>query len=214
MIMEELDLLKKAWKKDNLSFKQVSENEIYKMLHKNSSSSVKWILIISVLELLLWTGINIFFNADEYLKQMHADDMLFYLRILSYINYAVILWFIYRFYTNYIKISTTNSTKQLMKDILRTRKTVQNYVWYNLAMMFVSMVLGFIMAFLYSPHLSAIKDKIANDENYETIIKITFMLSIVTFGFLVIFWLFYKLLYGFLLRKLNNNYRELKKIDL
>jgi len=35
--MEELDLLKKDWKKNENSFKQVSENEIYKMIHRNSS---------------------------------------------------------------------------------------------------------------------------------------------------------------------------------
>jgi hypothetical protein len=40
--------------------------------------------------------------------------------------------FIYLFYKNYIRISTIASTKQLMKDILKTRKTVQYYVWYNL----------------------------------------------------------------------------------
>ncbi|NMH26058.1 hypothetical protein [Flavobacterium solisilvae] len=212
--MEELDLLKKAWQKDTQSFQQVTENEIYKMLHKNSSSSVKWILIISILELALWTLMNVIFNADEYIKQMHAEEMMIYLKVLNYINWAVILWFIYRFYTNYIKISTTNSTKQLMHDILKTRKTVQNYVWYNLGMVVVSSVLGFVMAFLYSPDLGLIKDQIAQDEGNGTIIKIVCMLSLVMIVFLVIFWLFYKLLYGFLLRRLSNNYKELKKIDL
>jgi ABC-type multidrug transport system fused ATPase/permease subunit len=212
--MEELDLLKKAWQKDTQSFQQVTENEIYKMLHKNSSSSVKWILIISILEFVLWTFISVFFNADEYIKQLHAEEMMVYLKILTYINYAVILWFLYRFYTNYVKISATTSTKQLMKDILRTRKTVQNYVWYNLGMMLISMIIGFIMAFLYNPQLSAIKDKIAHDESNGIIIKIVCILSLATIVFLVIFWLFYKLLYGFLLRRLSNNYKELKKIDL
>ena len=193
--MEELDLLKKAWQSDNQSFEQVSEKEIYKMIHKNSSSSVKWILIISVLEFLLWVTISIAFNTDEYIKSMHVENFMIYLKILNYINYAVILWFLYSFYTNYIKISTTTSTKKLMQDILRTRKTVQNYVWYNLGMMFVSMILGFIMAFYCSPKLELIKDKIAHDENYGTIIKIVCLLSFFTIIFLYLFLLFYKLLY-------------------
>ena len=33
--MEELDLLKKAWKENENSFQQVSENQIYRMIHKN-----------------------------------------------------------------------------------------------------------------------------------------------------------------------------------
>ena len=49
--MKELDLLKKDWKKNAASFVQVSENEIYKMIHKKSSSVVKWIFMISVIEL-------------------------------------------------------------------------------------------------------------------------------------------------------------------
>ena len=51
--MKELDLLKKDWQKSDNSFEQVSEIEIYKMIHKKSSSIVKWILIISILEVLL-----------------------------------------------------------------------------------------------------------------------------------------------------------------
>ncbi len=43
--MDELDLLKKHWKKDETSFEQVSEKQIYKMIHKSSSSIVKWIFL-------------------------------------------------------------------------------------------------------------------------------------------------------------------------
>ena len=53
--MDELELLKKDWKNNNEQFKQVSENEIYGMLQKSSSSIVKWIFIISILEIILWT---------------------------------------------------------------------------------------------------------------------------------------------------------------
>jgi hypothetical protein len=52
--MKELDLLKKDWKKNSDSFEQISEKEIYRMIHKKSSSIVKWILIISILEISFW----------------------------------------------------------------------------------------------------------------------------------------------------------------
>jgi hypothetical protein len=48
--MDELEILKKDWKKSENTFDQVSETEIYGMLHKRSSSLVKWILIISIIE--------------------------------------------------------------------------------------------------------------------------------------------------------------------
>ena len=84
--MEELDILKKAWQKEEHSFQQVTEVEIYKMLHKKSSSIVKWILIISILEVLLWTTISIFFNTDDYLKEMHSEDLIIYFKVLNNTN--------------------------------------------------------------------------------------------------------------------------------
>ena len=48
--MDDLDLLKKDWQKPN-AFEQISEQDIYGMLHKKSSSIVKWILLSSLIEL-------------------------------------------------------------------------------------------------------------------------------------------------------------------
>lgn len=212
--MDELDLLKKDWKKENQNYTQVSETDIYKMLHKNSSSTVKWILIIGIIEFMVWTGIGFFFNTDEYIKSIHAEEMMVYVESLTYINYVVVLFFIYKFYQNYVKISATSSTKQLMKDILRTRKTVNYYVWYNLGMIVVSMVLGFIMGLLYNPKLTAVKDKIANDASNGVLVKIICILTLATIIFVFLFWLFYKLLYGILLRRLKSNYKVLENSEI
>ncbi|MBP6180498.1 hypothetical protein [Flavobacterium sp.] len=210
--MKELDLLKKDWQKNDNSFEQVSEIEIYKMIHKKSSSIVKWILIISILEVLLWTSISVIFNSDDYLKKIKHDELIQYFEVLTIFNYGVILVFIYLFYKNYILISTTVSTKQLMKDILKTRKTVQYYVWYNLGMIVFSLIIGFVIAFSYNPDVAILKEKIANDGK---IMALTIGILILTIAlFFGIFWLFYRVLYGILLRRLYANYNELKKIDL
>ena len=209
--MKELDLLKKDWQKDN-AFEQVSEVEIYKMLHKKSSSIVKWIFIISILEILLWTSISLFFNTDDYFKNTKYYELAVYFEAFNFFNYGVILVFIYLFYKNYVIISTTVSTKQLMKDILKTRKTVQCYVWYNLGMVALSLLFGFYLAFVYNPDVAVLMDKIGNDTKVMVITIGIFVLIIA--AFLGLFWLFYRLLYGTLLRRLFANYKELKKIDL
>ena len=210
--MKELDLLKKDWQKNQNSFEQVSETEIYQMIHKKSSSIVKWILIISVLELSLWTLISVAFNTDDYFKKLKHDELIFYFKILNVFSYLVIFIFIYLFYKNYIAITTTSSTKQLMKDILKTRKTVQCYVGYNLAMIVLGLIVGFVIAFAYNPETIALKSKIAEN---GTVMAITFgVLFLTILVFFGIFWLFYRLLYGILLRRLHTNYKELKKIDL
>ena len=210
--MKELDLLKKDWQKSDNSFVQVSEKDIYKMIHKKSSSIVKWILIISILEVLLWTFLSLFFNSDDYLKEIKHVELIPYFDLLTYLNYAVIIVFIYLFYKNYILITTTVSTKQLMHDILKTRKTVQYYVWYNLAMLLFSLIIAFVIAFTYNPEMVILKNQIAaNNKVMAITIGILFLTTLLLFGF---FWLFYRVLYGILLRRLYANYKELKKIDL
>jgi hypothetical protein len=210
--MKELDLLKKDWQKNKDSFEQVSEIEIYRMIHKKSSSIVKWILIISILEVLLWTSLSMIFNADDYLENINNNGFASYLKLLNYLSYGVIVIFIYLFYKNYIRISTIASTKQLMKDILKTRKTVQYYVWYNLAMIGVLLIIGFVIALFYNPETVILREKIESDPKIMAVtVSILALVSIVLFG---LFWLFYRLLYGVLLRRLYANYKELKKIDL
>jgi hypothetical protein len=209
--MKELDLLKKDWHKND-TFEQVSELEIYKMLHTKSSSIVKWIFIISILEILLWTSISVIFNTDDYLKNIKHEELNVFFEILIYFNYVVVLVFIYLFYKNYVSISTTVSTKQLMNDILKTRKTVQYYVWYNLGMVGFSMMLGFFVAFAYNPEMAHIMDKVGNNTKVFIFIIGISILTIAVF--LGLFWLFYRLLYGILLKRLYANYKELKKIDL
>ena len=205
-MMEELDLLKKDWKKNESSFEQISEGAIYKMIHQKSSSIVKWILIISILEMLLWTGISVFYNTDEYLLKFHSQKIIDYSRYLTVFNYIVVTFFIYMFYKNYKAISIITSTKQLMNDILKTRKTVQYYVWYNLVMIVISMIIGFLLVFSVDPRMHELTTK---HNGLLFMIVFCVVCTAIIFG---LFWLFYKLIYGILLKRLYKNYKELKKM--
>jgi hypothetical protein len=71
---------------------------------------------------------------------------------MNVVGYAITLLFIYLFYRNYIRISTIASTKQLMK-IFENARQLQYYVYYNLIMIAYSMVVGFIIAFTFSPEI-------------------------------------------------------------
>ena len=216
--MEELDLLKKAWQKDSHQYEQISENEIYKMIHKRSSSIVKWILIISILEFAFWNIISFTCMGDGYIKKKYGSEIFEKVieinNIYNIINYAIVVLFIYLFYKNYKRISTTTSTKQLMKDILKTRKTVQYYVWFNIIFFVVGTLILLYIEFAYDSRYSILIDKIHQDSShillYKAIGKVIASLAVVV----VLIWLFYLLIYGILLRKLNTNYKELKKIDL
>lgn len=206
-MMEELDLLKKDWKKNENSFQQISEVDIYKMLHKKSSSIVKWILIISILEFIILRGLDFWVLLDdEYKNKMNLVHMYSFEVILTVINYIVLIAFIYVFYNNFKNINTASSTKKLMNDILNTRKIVKYYVWYNLLLVGITSAIAVISEIKYNPMLS----------NFY--IKHQLALYVLSLGIMLllflIFWIFYRLIYGILLRKLYKNYNELKKIDL
>jgi hypothetical protein len=206
-MMKELDLLKKDWKKNENSFQQVSELEIYKMIHKKSSSIVKWILIISVLEFLILRGLDfLILLDDEYVKKMEVAHLYNFEIILTAFNYVIIIVFIYLFYKNFKNINTVSSTKKLMDDILKTRKTVKYYVWYNLLLVAISSI---TVVFTEMEYNKILHKYYQNHQLALTLISILIILVL-----FLIFWLFYKLLYGILLRKLYRNYNELKKIDL
>lgn len=210
---EELDLLKKAWKNDPHVYEQVTENQIYKMIHKRSSSIVKWILMISIAEFLLWSAIGLFFVDENYLKtlEMYHIDTLF--KVISVLNYAVVIFFIFMFYKNFKTISTTDTVKKLMNSIIKTRKTVQYYIWYNLGMFAFIFIIVVISQIIYDPNINSLIDstKDVNPQVFWVIIGLTyFVLFALTFG---LFWLFYRLIYGFLMKRLHKNFEELKKID-
>lgn len=210
--MKELDLLKKDWQKNDASFVQVSEKDIYGMIHKRSSSIVKWILILSILELILWSVLSIGVNVDDYFKKMKHEELSVYFDIYNYASYLIIFTFIYLFYKNYKIISTTASTKQLMRDIIKTRKTVNYYVYYNLGQLVLSLFVGFYIAFKYNPETVALTNKIGSN---FTVMIVTFTILLIFVALILgLFWLFYRLIYGRLLRRLLDNYKELKKIDL
>lgn len=210
--MDELELLKKDWKKNDMQFKQVSEKEIYAMLHKSSSSIVKWIFIISVLEIVFWTGLSVLTNNDTYWKMLEKYHLKTIMQILSVINFGVIAYFIYRFYSNYKKINATDSVNLLLKTIINSRKTVKQYVTYNLAMIAVSLILFFGSQAMYEPKIQDILNKFGTNstKGYLIVFGSYFLIILV---FTIIIWLFYKLIYGLLLRRLNKNYKELQKID-
>ena len=214
-MMDELDILKKDWKKSESSFNQITEKEIYGMLHKKSSSIVKWILVISILEIAFWSVLG-FFTADEnYLKTLEQYHLREVMPIITTLNYGVILFFIYLFYKNYKTINTTDTVKQLMHTILKTRKTVQHYVWYNLIMTFLSMVLVVVFQLKYDPNIEKVFKNVSSTMDSNLFyLMVTFFYIIVIVAVIGFIWLFYKLIYGILMKRLNNNYKELKKIDL
>lgn len=212
--MDELDILKQDWKKQEAGLPRLSFDDIYKMLWKRSSSIVKWIFIISILELFLSTFLSIIFADQAYWDEMEQLHLINFTYGYYIISYCITFFFIYRFYLNYRKISTTDDAATLMKNILRTRRTVKIYIGYVLASTAFSAVV--ISYFSIKNHRVIATAEDSAKYSFETLDWVKFILiGLVALAiFLAIIWLFYKLIYGILLRKLKRNYKELSKLEM
>ena len=213
--MEELEILKKDWKKVDSRYPKLSYDDIYKMILKKSSSIVKWIFIISILEFVFWTVISFALKDADFNKKFesyNAQNIMIPFMILGYI---ILAYFFYKFFMNYRTISATDNAKRLMENILRTRRTVKHYVAFNLIYLVVSafLVLG-IEINRDETMIATINKAAANGELFKfyaiTIISVTLVLALLIGLFLV----FYYLIYGLLLKRLNTNYKELKKLEI
>ncbi|MER3318567.1 MAG: hypothetical protein RIB79_09765 [Allomuricauda sp.] len=214
-MLDELELLKKDWQKREANLPKLSYEEIYPMIKKKSSSIVKWIFYISIIEFVFWAGINIVFSGPETMQELKAMHIYKVVMGINIINYAIILYFIYKFYINYKKISFTDSSRNLMKTILKVKRTVTQYVWFNLIIFTISAIIYAYGVLLYTPEGLEIVETAAQDGNTAAFWGMIIITSIaITAVVLFIIWLFYKLLYGILLKKLRKNYNELKRLEV
>ncbi len=212
--MDELEFLKKDWKKRGADFPRLSYNEIYKLIHKKSSSIVKWIFIICVAEFLFWGLITICIPESTFAiyEKFNLKTFLFVTQIL---HYVVVFVFIYLFYKNYKTISVVDSTGLLMKNILKTRKTVNYYVYYNIVLyILLSVILNAVM---FSHPDILIENLMPKNPNLDTekFLAINIVVQIVLLAVMCgIIWLYYRIIYGILLKRLNRNYKELESLEV
>lgn len=211
--MDVLENYKKAWDNQPEETNKLSTVDLYKLSHSKSSSIVKWIFIIGILEFIFWTVLNIII-PDSFYEVYRELNLITILNVFMVLHYIVIAVFLYLFYNNYIRVSVTDNTKKLMTNILRIRKTVKYYVFYNLATVFlVSLILNIVM-FSDSEKLMQFMNPDHLPLDSSQIILVTIISQVIFLVVaLVLLWLFYKIVYGILLKKLNKNYKELATLD-
>lgn len=215
-MMDELELLKKQWQSQEQVLPHLSFNDIYKMLLKKSSSIVKWIFYISIAEILFWTLLAFLVpeSSTKFTDDIGLHNVLIGINILNYSIFAI---FIFLFYRNYRKISTTDSIKELMKNILQARKTVKYFVIYNVT---ASILIIIGVNIYYYLNQNIVFKYMSEDYGITNISQEQFMnmffLIQVLFGLIMIAFVlvFYKLVYGILMKRLHRNYKELEKIEV
>jgi len=212
--MDELEILKRDWKKQDDNYPRLTYDQIYKMLWKKSSSIVKWIFVISIAEFLFWAVITIFFADNEYWNEMERLHLKEFTIVSYIIGYAITFFFIYKFYRNYRKISSTDDVASLMKNIIKTRKTVKYYIGYVLISSALIMLIMTYFMFYYHSQSTTVQDVASYSFTTTQWLIFIGMLTLCMIVFLGVVWLFYRLLYGILLKRLHRNYKELQKLEM
>ena len=208
----DLSNYKKAWKNQPEEENKISALDIYKMTQSKSNSIVKWIFIIGLLEFVFWFVINYIGTKNGDLESFEKLNIINYIDVFDYFNYLVSAVFLILFYRNFSLISTTDSTKKLMKNILLVRKTVKFYVYYNLIYAIVFFIIFNILIFKTPNGINIISG--IDNFNQEDMMTNFILAEIAAIAILIlILWLFYYLLYGILLKKLNKNYKELTRLN-
>ena len=96
--MDLLDNYKKAWTNQPEDINKVSSLEIYKLAHSKSSSIVKWIFIIGILEFIVFNSMYFFVDVEEAQKEyekLGLENFVFYSQIAAYI---ILFYFLFQFY--------------------------------------------------------------------------------------------------------------------
>lgn len=207
--MNDLDLLKTHWQKDN-DYIKFKKEDIMTMVHKSSSSIVKWIFIITLLEFTIIVALNI----ASYIKDTNSYGNSEWLLMGLY--FIIMIYFMYSFYKYFKQIKNSNNIKQLLKGIVSARKQTLYFISTNI----IIFILNLVFSFIYGDMIEAFKkgyydanNKIPDSLNEFDKIAIYIGTSMGVIVMLGIVYLYYNLIYLRLTKKLHKNYEELIELE-
>lgn len=216
----DLDNLKSTWQKQLVENKY-NDNEILKMLNKKSRNYMKYIFWISAAEFLFFTLFGFYYIIQD----QESSSLMSLLQNLGVeknaelknsleniylsIKMATLLvtgYFVVKFYQNYRKIRIEEDLKAFITRIINFKKTVNTFIIINIILFitFTTVFTGFVF---YVINHQNIKLESSN--------KTAFILGIVisTLLCVVLIWLYYRLVYGIIMGRLDKNLNQLKEID-
>ena len=202
--MNKLDDLKEKWGQQTFDT-NYSKEELNRILQQKSSHSIRWIFYLSLLEFVLYLALPIllpnYAAAFQYYKSLHLYNFSI---LTTLLGYAVLIYFMWRFYQNYRQIKVSSSVSTHLQTILKTRRTVNVYFFTNFGIVLVFTVVVLMEAMKYDENFIALQNQ------PQGIIGLVVAVLIVLCIIVGFFALLYYLVYGRFLRSLKKNEEELK----
>ena len=216
----DFDDLKKSWQEQEVKSPYES-TDILKMLNKGSRNYVKYILWISIIEFAFLLAMNLFYllqNEEqssfvaivEKIGLKSTDQMTknfenMYLA-MKFISILVTAAFVVIFYNNYKKIRIEENLKKLIHQIIKFKKTVNAFILTNITLLVIFSSILMIYIYYQISHQDL---TISNEAFLGFIIGSVIGLL---FAFFMI-WLYYKIVYGIIMRRLAKNLEQLQEIE-
>ena len=205
--MKDLKQLKEQWAQQNFE-KQYSKEELNGFLKKKSTYSIKWIFYLSIAEFLVYMGLPLFspnyIESFAYYKSLQLFGFSIFITITGYI---LLLYFMWRFFNNYRKITVTSSVKEHLSTILSTRRAVNQYFYANIGLLLIFTLVVFVRAFQMDSSL------IGLEQEDISFLIICFVIGIVVALVLGLYGLLYYFVYGRFLKPLKRNEKELRQLN-
>ncbi|WP_426479737.1 beta-carotene 15,15'-monooxygenase [Chryseobacterium sp. CBSDS_008] len=216
----DLDSFKKTWQEQAVQPKY-DNKEILQMLNRKSRNYIKYIFWISVVELLFFSVFGLFYffpeeESDSFRKMLErlgaqeapeAENNFGYAYLaIKVLSLLITAYFVLKFYQNYRKIKIEENLKGLITRIIKFKTTVNAFILISIVLLliFTFVLIAFIFYILDSQNIQPSGSNL-------TIIIVGIVVS--TLLAISMIWLYYRLVYGTIIKKLDKNLKQLKEID-
>lgn len=215
-----LDNLKKTWQEQDVQPKYTS-TDISQMLTGKSRNYVKFIFWISLAEFILFFFLNIYYifqseNENSFFNILQKlgvqenaeikgnfEHLYFGLKIVSLIITA---YFVIQFYINYKKIKIQDNLKLLILQIVKFRKTVNVFIFTNIFLLILfTAILTFFIFSIFSSQSIALSHPVLLGFLTGAILTTVLAVGLI--------WLYYKVVYGIIMKRLGKNLKQLQSIE-
>ena len=192
------------------------QNQIFQMLKKKSSTTIKWLFIFTFCEFILFIGYNLYILisgkslfANE-VKTLVEQKTINNYEIASVLGIVITFGFLVMAFRYFKKIDLNQSVVDLMKNIISFRRLVNLFILFTVLSLIISSApfyyeLG--QSIYLAKHANDIKPLVENASIYGWIAIITAVAFIIIIGTI-----YYGIIYFLFLRKLQQNLKELREI--
>lgn len=212
----DIDSLKQQWQAQKIS-NPYSHSEILNLLNKKSRNYVKYILWVSVIEFLIILGSHLlvdkhhsFFKIMENLDITVTDTLIqqynaIYIT-MQVVSLLVTGFFIFKFYFGYKGIKIEENLKQFILKIIYFRKTVNLFIFINIVLfiIYVITLVGFVISYSSFQNI-----EIESARALRFIVALSIGIGLC----ITLALIYYRIVYGILVKRLGKNLKQLQEMD-